>query len=248
MAQRSLSKAQLTLFGVFLLLLTAACTKEPPPPPTPPQTAERESAPEPTGASDVQLTENQLFDRALGKWTGDLDGMIERRMIRVLTTPSKTTFFVDRGTQLGLVADVFRLFEDDLNKRLNNKNIQVQVVFVPVAHDDLIPTLLEGRGDVVAAGTLTTAWRKAQVDFTNPTRSGISSIIVTGPGVPPIATVQDLGGKEVYLRTSDVSIQGVERFNAQLAASGKPPVKIRRLPKCSLTKISLRWSTRGWSL
>ena len=49
--------------------------------------------------------------------------------------------------------------------------------------------------------------------------------------MPPIATVQDLGGKEVYLRTSDVSTQGVERFNAQLAASGKPPVKIRPAPE-----------------
>jgi hypothetical protein len=31
-------------------------------------------------------------------WTGDLDGMVERRMIRVLTTYSRTQYFVDRGT------------------------------------------------------------------------------------------------------------------------------------------------------
>jgi hypothetical protein len=35
---------------------------------------------------------------------------------------------------------------------------------VPVAHDDLIPALLEGRGDIVAAGTLLTEWRREQVD------------------------------------------------------------------------------------
>ena len=78
------------------------------------------------------------------------------------------------------------MFEDDLNKRLKNKNLRVQVVYVPVAHDDLIPALLEGRGDIVAAGKLVTAWRAEQVDFANPTRSGISSIVVTGPGVPPV--------------------------------------------------------------
>ena len=104
-------------------------------------------------------------------------------------------------------------------------------MFIPVEHDDLIPALLDGRGDIVAATKLITAWRKEQVDFASPTRSGISSIIVTGPGAPPIATVQDLSGREVYLRTSDVSTQGVERFNAQLAASGKPPVKIRPAPE-----------------
>jgi membrane-bound lytic murein transglycosylase MltF len=152
-------------------------------------------------------------------------------MIRVLTTHSKTTFFTDKGPQLGMVPDAFRWFEDDLNKRLNNKNIRVHVMFIPVAHDDLIPALLDGRGDIVASTKLITAWRKEQVDFTNPTRNGISSIIVTGPGVPPIASVQDLGGKELYLRASDVSSQGVERFNALLAASGKPPVKIRPAPE-----------------
>jgi hypothetical protein len=31
-------------------------------------------------------------------WTGDLDGMIERRMIRVLVPYSKTLYFSDRGT------------------------------------------------------------------------------------------------------------------------------------------------------
>src|SRR5262249_55535117 len=160
-----------------------------------------------------QSPENPVVATVLRKWTGDLDGMIERRYIRVLTTYSRTQFFIDSGTQRGLVVDAFRLFEDDLNKRLKNKNVRVHVVFVPVAHDDLIPALLDGRGDIVAAGKLITAWRKEQVDFTNPTKSDISSIIVTGPGGAPIATIEDLSGKEVYLRKSDISTQNLERFN-----------------------------------
>ncbi len=165
------------------------------------------------------------------KWTGDLDGMIKRRLIRVLTVYSKTGYFVDRGTQRGLTYESFQLFEEDLNKKLKNKNVRVIVAMVPVAHDDLIPALVEGRGDVVAAGKLVTEWRREQVDFTNPTRSHVSSIVVTGPGSPPITTVQDLGGKEVYLRQADVSRQGVEEFNAMLAKAGKPPVKIRPAPE-----------------
>ena len=57
--------------------------------------------------------------------------MIARRLIRVLTVYSKTTFFVDKGTQLGMVPDAFKLFEDELNKRLKNKNVIVHVVIVP---------------------------------------------------------------------------------------------------------------------
>jgi hypothetical protein len=50
-------------------------------------------------------------------WTGDLDGMVERRIIRVLTVNSKTFYFHDKGTQRGTVVDFFRLFEDELNKK-----------------------------------------------------------------------------------------------------------------------------------
>lgn len=167
----------------------------------------------------------------LGKWTGDLDGMIERRLVRVLTSYSKTFYFVDKGTERGLVYDAFRMFENDLNKSLKNKNVKVHVVIVPVAHDELIPALLDGRGDVVATGTLVNEFRRQQVDFTDPTRTGVSVIPVTGPGAPPVARVEDLAGREVYIRPSMVASQNVERFNAELARKGLPPAKIRPAPE-----------------
>jgi membrane-bound lytic murein transglycosylase MltF len=217
---------------VIVTVLAAACgsgNSAPAPPPAagvPPPAGAEPEAPLPPAPED-----DPVIAAALKKWTGDFDGMVERRVIRVLTTPSKTSFFVDRGTQLGIVVDAFRLFEDDLNKRLNNQHIRVNVMFVPVAHDDLIPALLEGRGDVVAAQTVITAWRGQKVTFTNPTRTGISTVVVTGSGGPPIATVQDLAGKEVYLRESDVSKEAVAKFNAELKAAGKAPVTIRPAPE-----------------
>jgi membrane-bound lytic murein transglycosylase MltF len=230
----------LAAFSVMLIFLAAACTKGPATsPPKPPTEEAKPSA----GAGSPSLANSpsnspssdassDLEEAARPtKWTGDLDGMIKRRAIRVLTVYSKTGYFVDRGTQRGLTYEAFQLFEEALNKKLNNKHVRVNVVLVPVANDDLIPALLEGRGDVVAAGKLITEWRREQVDFTNPTKSHVSSIIVTGPGAPPITTVQDLGGKEVYLHQADVSRQGVEQFNAILAKAGKPPVKIRPAPE-----------------
>jgi membrane-bound lytic murein transglycosylase MltF len=157
--------------------------------------------------------------------------MIERRVIRVLTTYSKVNYFIDQGRPRGLIYDAFRQFEDDLNTELKTKNVRVHVVFIPVAHDQLVPYLLEGRGDVVAAGTLLLDWRKQQVDFTNPTRTGVSSVVVTGPGVPPVNAATDIGGRDVYLRLSDVSQEGVEQFNAMLAKAGKPPVNILPAPE-----------------
>jgi membrane-bound lytic murein transglycosylase MltF len=223
---------------VLLLCLAAACTKEPSKSPPKTQTEEAQSSPTAgspsTSPGDADTSPDQeevAIALVAKKWTGDLDGMIKRRLIRVLTVYSKTGYFVDRGTQRGLTYEVFQQFEEDLNKKLNNKNVRVHVAMVPVANDDLIPALLEGRGDIVAAGKLITEWRREKVDFTNPTRSHVSSIVVTGPGAPPITTVQDLGGKEVYLHQADVSRQGLDQFNAMLAKAGKPPVKIRPAPE-----------------
>src|SRR5688572_32632494 len=57
------------------------------------------TAPDPT--PEVDIPETGIAAVVLAKWTGDLDGMIERRTIRVLTTHSKTHFFIDQGRQLG---------------------------------------------------------------------------------------------------------------------------------------------------
>jgi len=246
---RWLRRTGASLLGWFAMVATivvVGCSQGSPPP-APPQNATA-TAPAPAASPDsvaeaaaiekADLEDEKeaaeiygLPDISGKKWTGDLDGMLQRRVIRVLTTFSKVNYFLDQGRPRGLVYDAFRLFEDDLNAKLKTKNIKVYVVFVPVAHDDLISALLDGRGDVVSAGLLLTDWRKAQVDATEPTRSNISSIIVSGPGVPLVATTADLGGREVYLRKSDVSTKGVDQFNAELAKAGKPPVKLVPAPE-----------------
>ena len=168
---------------------------------------------------------------AAHKWTGDLDGMIKRRMVRVLTTYSKTNYFVDRGTQRGLVYDFFRQFEDVLSKKLKAKHTRVHVLFVPVARNELIPALRDGRGDIAAANLTITPERLKQVDFANPTARGISEIVVTGPGAEPIATVDDLSGKEVFIRESSSFRESVETLNARFATEGRARVKIRPAPE-----------------
>jgi len=87
-----------------------ACALLPRPVPAAPaspvtQTAERE---------EVTIAPEELME----PWTGDLDGMTERRVIRVLTVYSKTFYFVNKGVQRGITYDIFHLFESDLNKKL----------------------------------------------------------------------------------------------------------------------------------
>ncbi len=61
-------------------------------------------------APPVATEDNTLsihIDDMLQPWKGDLPGMLDRRTIRVLTTYSKTFFFIDKGTQRGATHDIF---------------------------------------------------------------------------------------------------------------------------------------------
>jgi len=170
-------------------------------------------------------------------WTGDLDGMIQRRVIRVLTVHSKTFFFGDKGVQRGTVADAFRLFETELNKKLaakkqlKQKHLKVRVVFIPVRRDQLLPGLIAGQGDIAAANLTITPERQTLVDFSAATLSDVSEVVVAGPASPPIASLDDLAGKEVFVRKSSSYHENLVALNAQFAAEKKPLVTLREAPE-----------------
>src|SRR5215470_586655 len=92
-------------------------------------------------------------------WTGDLSGMAERRMVRVLTTYSRTQYFIDRGTPRGTAYDQGKLLEAALNKELGTRHLTVNVQFVPMARNELLPALVAGRGDIVMADLTVTPER-----------------------------------------------------------------------------------------
>jgi membrane-bound lytic murein transglycosylase MltF len=165
------------------------------------------------------------------KWTGDLDGMIKRRMIRVLVPYSKTYYFVDRAVQRGISYDVTRLLEADLNRKLKTGRLRLSVLCIPVNRGQMIPGLLEGQGDIAMGNLTITPERLKQVDFTQPFMRNAVEIAISGPGAEPIGTAEDLSGKEVYLRKSSSYYQSIENLNAQLARAGKAPVKVRLAPE-----------------
>jgi ABC-type amino acid transport substrate-binding protein len=164
------------------------------------------------------------------RWTGDLDEMIKRRVIRALVVYSQTYYFVDRGTQRGGSYEALMLFENDLNRRLKTKHLRINVIFIPVRRDELIPALLDGRGDIAASGITVTAARDKLIDFSIPVVAAVNEVIVSGPASPNLAVLNDLSGKEVYVRKSSSYYDHLLQFNAGLAKAGKAPVKLRLAP------------------
>ncbi len=88
---------------------TGGCRREAPASASQPSAAaESASAAETPAISEPTAAQLKI----LQPWSGDFDGMIARRSIRVLVTYSKTHYFVDKGTQRGLTYEtVDGLFE-----------------------------------------------------------------------------------------------------------------------------------------
>lgn len=170
-------------------------------------------------------------------WTGDLEAMKERRIIRVLTIYSKTFYFVNKGAQRGATYEWFRLFEQELNKKMAStksgakKHLKVQVVFVPVSRDELLPALIAGRGDIAASNLTITPGRQELVDFSAPAYTDVSEVILSGPASPQVASLDDLAGKEVFVRKSSSYYESLVALNKRFAAENRPPVNIKLAPE-----------------
>ncbi|MBA7931378.1 lytic transglycosylase F [Klebsiella sp. RHBSTW-00215] len=173
----------------------------------------------------------------LQPWQGDLPGMLDRRTIRVLTTYSKTFFFINKGTQRGATHDIFMEFERSLNqklakeKKLKHRHLKVRIIFVPVARDQLISALNAGKGDVIAANLTITPERQQQMTFTAPIYSHVQELLLSGPGSPKVENLQQLSGKTVFVRTSSSYYASLVALNARFAQESLPPVIIKPAPE-----------------
>jgi membrane-bound lytic murein transglycosylase MltF len=159
-------------------------------------------------------------------WKGDLDGMVKRRLVRVLAVQSPVLYFVDKGRELGLTHENAKAFENQLNESLGTGNVRIHVLLMPVARDELIPRLLAGQGDIAAATLTITPERLKQVDFSDPFAKGVTEILVTGPSSAAVATLDDLSGKEVHVRPSSSYAEHLKSLNARFTAEGRTPVQI----------------------
>ena len=200
----------LTLATVLLLISFAAPRAQQQPPPSAP------------AAEAIQV--------AGQKFLGDFDEMKKRRLIRVGVAYNRTHYFIDKGVQRGLTYEAFKLFEDELNASIKLPKDKIHVVFLPISRDEMQQGLLEGRVDVLAANITVTPERRKLAEFSNPIRSDVAEVVVTGPGAPPINTKADLAGQEVFVRDQSLYFRHLVELNGRLKAQGLAEVKIKTAP------------------
>ena len=109
---------------------------------------------------------------------------------------------------------------------------------------EMVPALLRGEGDVIAAEVSVTAERKQQVLFAEPW-GRTREVVVWRAGSQPIRAAENISGKEVHVRRGSTYYETLTALNDGLRASGKPEVVIRPVPEEEETDSVLEAVSRG---
>ena len=166
-------------------------------------------------------------------WKGDFDQMLERRVIRVLVPYSRTLYFVDKGQERGITADLVRDFERYINKKYAKQlgKRPLTVFLIVTTRQKALSGVAEGLGDIAAGNFTATEERSKIVDMIAPTdQKHVQELIVTGPASQQIGTLDDLAGKTVHVRKASSYYESLLALNKRLQKEGKAPVKIAELP------------------
>ncbi len=172
-------------------------------------------------SSSLELPFN--FERHLG----DIDGMVKRRQIRVLVIPSRSGFFYDKGQPHGIYYEAFDEFQRFVNTKYKTGSLKINVTYLPVRIEQLQDALLKGMGDVIGFPLIVTPERQQIALFTTPIDPDVKQVIVTGPTLNQVTSLDDLSGKEVYVNPLTVYYENVQLLSDSLVKAGKAPILVK---------------------
>ncbi len=175
------------------------------------------AAPDGDGAAEI------LLEEMLAPAPVDLDRIVERGVLRVAVPHNPIAVAFEDGELTGIAVDRARELETHLKETLG---ATVRVALLPLPRDRMIPFLIEGRVDMIDANLTVTGEREAFVAFTDPIRTGIDEIVVSGPAAPEIASLDDLAAVGLHLRRASSYWAHVEALNAARAAEGRTPIPV----------------------
>ena len=167
------------------------------------------------------------------QYTGDMDVLLKHRGVRIGVPYSKTLFYTVKGVQYGMVYENGKEFERYLNKKYpqQNKNIKLHVLFVVTSAARAAQDLINGNVDILMGGIVIRAENQKIADFSDPVVTGVKEIVVKAPNSPPIASVDDLSGKEVFVRKTSSYWEHVEQLNEQFKKDNKQTIKLVAVPE-----------------
>jgi membrane-bound lytic murein transglycosylase MltF len=225
--------ASFLVLPAFTLLLLAACNKQAAPPPVTELPQPQAAASPSISADGLPAKPSDVISLPIGftRETGDLDGMVKRRVIRALVIINPIGFFYDKGKPKGAMYEALDAFQKFVNQKLKTGKLPVSVTFIPMRADQVAKALTDGIGDIIAYGVVVTPEREKLVAFSTPLATDVKQIIVTGSDLGSVSTLADLGGKEVYVNPLTTYYQNLQMANETLTKSGKTPIVIKAADK-----------------
>ncbi len=157
---------------------------------------------------------------------GDLDAMVARGTFRMLVASNPTDYAADGGQQHGAAFDAGKAFEAFARASAAVGNAHVRVIFIPLPPEQLLSALVRGRGDIIAGRFAHSFERDDLVAFSEPIVKDVREVLATGPGVPPIVSLEDVAGRSIHVRRGSDHFASLTRLNGQLAKINKPICKI----------------------
>jgi membrane-bound lytic murein transglycosylase MltF len=157
---------------------------------------------------------------------GDLDAMVARGEIRVLTSFTLGSYFIDRGEQRGTVYELSQVLEEYVRKKVGADARRLRITIIPVRRDQILPYLVEGHGDVAFANLTITPGRSQVVDFSYPFTTKGRELLVTAPGQAEISSIEDLAGKEIVVPVASSYFESAVAMNMKLMKGGHEPMRI----------------------
>ena len=151
------------------------------------------------------------------RFTGDLDQIKERGVLRAVTRNHPGTYFMWKGQILGFEFSLLEKYAADIGVRLE--------ILVADRHDDFVRALETGRADIAASLLAVTERRKREgMAFSTPyIESRVGIVARSGDAINSIG---DLDGRRVYVRPSSSQYDVAERLRRQV-----PGLKIELAPE-----------------
>ncbi len=165
------------------------------------------------------------------KHTDDLPAIRKRKIIRALVNYNQTNYFLIGVEENGFEYELLRKYERHLNKGISRRKRRFKMVFIPLPFDRIIPGLLEGRGDIAAAGLTITGDRKKRVKFSTPYLPNVDEIVVAHKKAKPLRSIKDLSGKKAFVVHSSSYAQHLRQLSKRFIYHWRWPVRIREANK-----------------
>jgi membrane-bound lytic murein transglycosylase MltF len=198
------------------------------------QTSSAKTATHPSAGSGVSAdAKGRALDIRTRAEQVDFDVMLQRRAIKFYLPYSRSLYFIDKGRERGISADVIREFERWVNRKYAKQlGKRPLTVFAVVAtRDKLLADLQSGHADVAVGNVKVLDELLKEIDFAGLDQNiTTAEILVTGPASPAIASIDDLSGKTVHLREYSSQYLSLKALNERFRKEGKPEAKAVFVP------------------